>query len=222
MRIRPNKPVTIGCDGYKNYGLDGFKAETFRHKNNKWNRKSTLTAFDAKCHQLGANYTRTLKPNETASSWAHFGAAPAKGECMKVTLPDASPHTGYTGCVDPYVYYMGSNLEDDGYRLPFVGTFNITQGPECNDTHNRYGGYPASKEAIDFAMNPGTPVYAARAGEIDAAYDAGKKSFGNLIILKHDNVKQPSNVEWSYYAHLSKFEKTTGHVNQGRTHRVLG
>jgi len=219
IRNTSNKPITVGCDGYKNYGLDGFKARISYHQ-----RHRTVRAFDAKCHQLGGNYTKTLQPDETMTSWAHFGVSGAKGTCTQITLPvgpKVPPHKGYTKCVDPYHMYLGSNLEADHYRLPFIGKFNISQGPKCNETHNRYGGYPASEEAIDFALPVGTPIYAARAGTIDTA-TKGNPGWGNLFIIKHDNVKQPRNVEFSVYAHLSKFaeespgvEKTAGHVDQG-------
>lgn len=219
IRNTSNKPITVGCDGYKNYGLDGFKARGIYHQ-----RQREIKAFDAKCHQLGGNYTKTLQPDETMTSWAHFELSWQKGTCTQITLPtgpNVPAHKKYTKCVDPYHMYLGSNLEHDQYRLPFVGEFPISNGPQCGPTHGSSGGYPASREAIDFATPVGTPVYAARAGTIDAAIKSNK-GFGNHIILKHDNVKQPGNVEWSLYGHLSEFaktpdgnDKTLGGVTQG-------
>jgi hypothetical protein len=194
--------------------LDGYKARVSYHQ-----RHRTFKAFDAKCHQLGGDHRETLQPDEFATSWAHFGKSGRKGTCTQITLPvgpKVPPHAGYTKCVDPYDKYIGSSLEADHYRLPFVGEYQISRGPQCGDTHgSNPGRYQASKEAIDFATPVGTPIYAARAGTVDASYNSGDNSFGELIIIKHDNVKKPGNVEYSYYAHLSNRLAVSEGVTQG-------
>jgi hypothetical protein len=208
VRNVSSKPETVGCGGYKNYGLDGYKAKNYYHST--FNFEGQVQ--DAKCVHLGKDYTQTLQPGETYISWAYFKLAGQKGTCTMLTLPTgpkAPEHVGYTKCVDPYGYYMGSNLEDDGYRLPFVGKEAITNGPGCSDTHgSNPGSYQASKEAIDFGLKF-EPVYAAKAGNIIFA-GLHQQGFGNLIKIEHDNG------DVSYYAHLDSFEKHSGaRVEQG-------
>jgi Peptidase family M23 len=212
-----NKPITVGCKGYQHHGgLDGYKANISYPSYHR-----TYTAFDAKCHQLGGGHRETLQPDEFTQSWAHFEKSEQGVKCIQITLPtgkNVPPHKGYTKCVNPYKHYIGSSVEADHYRLPFVGEYGISNGPQCGPTHGQDSKpgsiYEPSKEAIDFKTPVGTPIYAARAGTIDAALEH-TTGFGKHIIIKHDNVKEPSNVEWSYYAHLSSFAKTTGGVTQG-------
>jgi murein DD-endopeptidase MepM/ murein hydrolase activator NlpD len=110
-----------------------------------------------------------------------------------------------------------------GYRLPFVGTYRITAGPGCYDTHvNR------SAEAIDFGLGLDTPVYTPNSGTIvfavygtpDNDYNDG---FGNLMKVQHQDGK----ISW--YAHLNSFTKTSGSISQeeqiaysGNTGNVTG
>jgi murein DD-endopeptidase MepM/ murein hydrolase activator NlpD len=206
-------PKEVGCAGYQNYGLKGFKAKVKYHGKTAFERSAT----DAKCVHLGGDYRQTLRPGETITSWADFKYSGKTGTCTMITLPtgpNVPEHVPYTACVDPYAGYLGDSIERNGYRLPFVVESKISQGPECGKTHGsnpaRYG-YAKSKEAIDFAMPEGTNVYAAKAGEIvmaDLATGA-YEGFGNLILIKHDD----GNV--SFYAHLDEFKKRRGHVDQG-------
>ncbi|MBO4740809.1 MAG: peptidoglycan DD-metalloendopeptidase family protein [Bacteroidales bacterium] len=55
---------------------------------------------------------------------------------------------------------------------------------------------------IDLAASTGTPVYAAFEGIVRVA--KRNKSYGNLIVIRHDNGLE------TYYAHLSKIEVTCG------------
>lgn len=189
--------------------MKGFKAKVLYHGKPAFERGAT----DAKCVHPGGDYRQMLRPGETITSWADFKYSGKTGTCTALTLPSGPKvpeHVGYTECVDPYVGYLGESIEHHGYRLPFVVESIISQGPECGETHgSNPPRYAQSREAIDFAMPVGTNVYAAKAGEIVAAYFAGKDSFGNLIIIKHDNGDR------SYYAHLDSFVKTLGRVETG-------
>lgn len=105
-----------------------------------------------------------------------------------------------------------------GYRLPFVGFSIITTGPGCYHTHTGL-----SSEAIDFAMNIGTRIYATRAGSIVYALYGYNGGFGNLMKIQHND----GNVSW--YAHLDSFAKTSGSVayeehvaNSGNTGESTG
>jgi len=83
------------------------------------------------------------------------------------------------------------------FRLPFVGTYPISQGPGCGNHTTA-----AQAEAIDFAMPIGTPVYAADDGTVSFAGKATGKlaGYGNLVRIEHADGSR------SYYAHLSVVE----------------
>jgi peptidase M23-like protein len=97
------------------------------------------------------------------------------------------------------------------YRLPFEGgPQRITLGPHCPDG----SGHPddTQAEALDFAMDEGTPVYAAAAGTIAYA-GAGhgqNAGFGNYIRIDHPDGSR------SYYAHLSQIGVSSGTVTGGQ------
>ncbi len=90
-------------------------------------------------------------------------------------------------------------------RLPFIGTFTITAGPGCSDTHINESG-----EAIDFRMPVvGTDILAAHSGQIADASIAWNEGFGNLMKIDHGDGYE------SWYAHLDSFIKTSGSITRG-------
>ena len=95
------------------------------------------------------------------------------------------------------------------YRLPFVGKSIITSGPGCSPAHGG-AGYERSREAIDFAMPEGTPVFAPEAGEIIYA-QWNTEGFGNLIKIRHDD----GNISY-FTGHLSSIVQTSGRVSLGQ------
>lgn len=77
------------------------------------------------------------------------------------------------------------------FRLPFIGTYNITQGP-CYD--HLSGGSP---ETIDFNLSMRTIIVATEAGIVSAAENQG--TGGNVVKIDHaDNFR-------SIYAHVDEF-----------------
>lgn len=77
-------------------------------------------------------------------------------------------------------------------RLPFNGTFHITQ---------RFGEYYTDSKGhtgIDYALPLGTPVLAMADGKVTFA-GMDTTGYGNLIIIEHPDGS------YSKYAHLSKF-----------------
>lgn len=93
------------------------------------------------------------------------------------------------------VQAMPQTIDYGGFALPFSGTYNISQGPDCNVTGTHVG---RSEEAIDFAMTEKTPIYASASGVVVMA-GSDSSGFGNLIKIKH------SNDDVSWYAHLYSF-----------------
>jgi hypothetical protein len=63
-----SSPQKVGCAGYQNYGLKGYKVKVFYHTtfNYEWKAK------DAKCVHLGGAYRQMLQPGQTIISWADF------------------------------------------------------------------------------------------------------------------------------------------------------
>jgi murein DD-endopeptidase MepM/ murein hydrolase activator NlpD len=86
------------------------------------------------------------------------------------------------------------------YRLPFVGTYAISEGPGCGD----HTGPQA--EAIDYRLSLGTPIYATDAGVVTFAGVASGASagFGRLVRLAHIDGST------SYYAHLAATKVAVG------------
>ncbi len=79
------------------------------------------------------------------------------------------------------------------YRLPFVGSFDISQGPNGNGC-SPYSHTGGDSEALDFSMDEGTPIYAARGGT--AHLKSSSTGYGNSIEILHPDGQV------SRYAHL--------------------
>ena len=96
----------------------------------------------------------------------------------------------------------------DNFRLPFEGTVDITQGPRCSYSHNDFWGIQ-NREAIDFNVRLGTPIYATESGQ--ANYIDRGVSGGKTVLILHDNGLK------SVYAHLDGPEGETfpRHVERG-------
>lgn len=101
------------------------------------------------------------------------------------------------------------------YRLPFDGTFMITQGrsdltidgqPCTAQFHTTHQGL--AKESIDFLMEAGVPLKSVQVGEV--VYAGWLNDYGNAVIILHqDGLK-------SWYGHLSKIGVSVGeHVDKG-------
>jgi murein DD-endopeptidase MepM/ murein hydrolase activator NlpD len=99
------------------------------------------------------------------------------------------------------------------YRLPFVGTYSITNGPTCGNGSQRHTGF--TQEAIDYALpiigKHGTPVLATEAGRVVCAncdpfafppHDL--TGFGVYTVVEHSDGSR------SFYAHLSQAIALTG------------
>jgi murein DD-endopeptidase MepM/ murein hydrolase activator NlpD len=100
-----------------------------------------------------------------------------------------------------------------GYRLPFIGYTDITNGPYvagCNTSHSG-----RSSEAIDFALSYQN-VIATQAGNIVYAAEGWNDGFGNLLKIDHGDGNT------SYSAHLSSFKKTSGSVSKGESVAISG
>ena len=78
-----------------------------------------------------------------------------------------------------------------GFRLPFDGSYAITNGPKEGAHTGR------AEEAIDFAMGTGTEVKATEVGTV--IFRGVQGCYGNIIGLQHDNGML------SWYAHLNEF-----------------
>jgi murein DD-endopeptidase MepM/ murein hydrolase activator NlpD len=78
-----------------------------------------------------------------------------------------------------------------GFRLPFDGSYEISNGPREGVHQGR------AEEAIDFVMATGTEVKATETGTV--IFRGVQGCYGNIIGLQHDNGML------SWYAHLQEF-----------------
>ena len=78
-----------------------------------------------------------------------------------------------------------------GFRLPFDGSYEISNGPEEGAHQDR------AEEAVDFVMGTGTEVKATETGNV--IFRGVQGCYGNIIGLQHDNGML------SWYAHLNEF-----------------
>jgi murein DD-endopeptidase MepM/ murein hydrolase activator NlpD len=93
------------------------------------------------------------------------------------------------GLADYRSIFVGS----PDYRLPFSGTYVITNGPGCSSTH-----IGTSSEAIDYGLPTNTGVLATKTGNVAFA-GWNTQGFGNLVTIDHGGGY------YSYYAHLNSF-----------------
>ena len=124
-----------------------------------------------------------------------------------------TPATGSAQTFDSsqIVSSMPPDLQDDfgvsslSLAMPFKGSHAVEQGFGVALTDPAEKAYYAANglsghDGIDFAMNSGTPVFAADAGTVVLA---GDSAYGTTIVIRHS---------WgqSYYGHLSKLEVAVG------------
>ena len=108
------------------------------------------------------------------------------------------------------IYNAGSagKCKGPNYRLPFIGPYNITNGPGCSNHIGRQG------EAIDFGLSNNTSIYATEDGEVieaEQGIDPVEYYYGKHIKIRH------SNKDVSYYCHLSSLQVTNGQqVSKGQ------
>ncbi len=77
-----------------------------------------------------------------------------------------------------------------GYHCPYQGTPHPRGkfGPRRGRRH----------QGIDLPLKTGTPIYATFSGKVRVAKFTGRNSYGNLVIIRHDNGLE------TYYGHLSE------------------
>ena len=105
---------------------------------------------------------------------------------------------------------------DAGFRLPLDrNSFWISS--EFGNRKQPFTGQWKKHNGIDFAANIGTKVYAVKSGRVIAAVK-NDPTFGNYIIISHDNGKVSS-----VYAHLSKMNVQQGdEVKKGEVIGYVG
>jgi murein DD-endopeptidase MepM/ murein hydrolase activator NlpD len=110
------------------------------------------------------------------------------------------------------------------WYLPFTGTSTIFCGPHEGPAQGCGHNVRWDNEAIDFALNSGTPLYAIAPGRV--VYSSGGPNasclpwspanefgYGNLIVIEHSPTQFSGggNV-YSYYAHLNDRSVAVGQV----------
>lgn len=148
---------------------------------------------------IGANFTRQLGDfwNGRIDEVEIFNKVLTDSEIQNIFTADSAGK-----CKTPH------------YRLPFEGTYTITNGPTCGTGSKQHTDF--TREAIDYGLPINTPVYATEKGEIIFAGVAPKKpakdlnGFGTHIQIRH------ADGSISYYAHLSQAMVTSGQVTKGQ------
>jgi secretion/DNA translocation related TadE-like protein len=93
----------------------------------------------------------------------------------------------------------GGQAAADRLALPIADSYRITARFGDSGPHWVSGRH----SGLDFATEPGVPVFAAARGQVTAAGPAGR--YGNLVAIDHGGVV-------TYYAHLSAVTVTVGDV----------
>lgn len=109
-------------------------------------------------------------------------------------------------------------MQDYLYALPFSHTEGIyVSRPAGEFAHENF---PESKYAIDFLLDPGTPIYAARAGKVflvrnDFSWhglDSSRSSEVNMVAIDHND---GTGAEYVHFAQGSIGVEEGRHVNAG-------
>jgi len=139
---------------------------------------------------INAEFTN-VKSNKAKYSSLTLGAR-TSAECMRFTPSDSGTYA-YTL---KYSWILGSqNAAHDNsymYRLPFAvgSSYGVSQGYNGKTTH-----FGHSQYAIDFAMDVGTKIYAAREGKVaKTKSDSNTRGigpeyskYGNFVTIEHSD-----------------------------------
>lgn len=104
----------------------------------------------------------------------------------------------------PSVQYAAAIPAPSGWMSPLPGSCIVSgYRTAARPTHN----------GLDLAADSGTPIYAAAAGTVSVAYQAG--GAGNYTVIDHGGV-------WTVYMHQSAYEVTSGWVEAGQVIGYVG
>ncbi|MBM7687679.1 peptidase M23 [Enterococcus ureilyticus] len=133
-------------------------------------------------------------------------SAPVQTTEEAVTVPDTTTNTNNTQQVPT------PSVSSGGWSAP-VASMSITSGFGGREDPTGISG--SFHDGIDFGGASGTPIMAARSGEVVSANYGGMA--GNHVVIKHDNGY------YSYYLHMSSLSVAAGqNVSAGQTLGGMG
>lgn len=133
-------------------------------------------------------------------------SAPVQTTEEAVTVPDTTTNTNNTQQAPT------PSVSSGGWSAPVAG-MSITSGFGGREDPTGISG--SFHDGIDFGGASGTPIMAARSGEVVSANYGGMA--GNHVVIKHDNGY------YSYYLHMSSLSVAAGqNVSAGQTLGGMG
>ena len=179
-----------------------------------------LFAVSASLPALAINPETAQAPVKTAAqtddvqSLSNSSAATVHINRDGFTVTEAPEPTSYTESASSGAWssLVPSQLSDQGWALPVVGSITSPFGPRPNKPVDGVGAY---HNGTDIAAACGRPVFAATGGKIvDAGYQG---SYGNWVLIDHGNGVETG------YAHNSKLLVDAGQtVVAGEIIAVVG
>lgn len=147
-----------------------------------------------------------IKPTATTTTQTTEKEQPA-------SVPDTSADTGSNDVSDNIQQAPTPPPASSGGWSAPVASMNITSGFGGREDPTGISG--SFHDGIDFGGASGTPIMAARSGEVVSANYSGMA--GNHVVIKHDNGY------YSYYLHMSSLSVTAGQsVSAGQTLGGMG